>query len=91
MDVSGGGALRLDGREGQNDQAEHFLYPGWAGHLVMAYAFLKAMGLDGDIGMFIIDLRDQTATASSGHAVKSFTLICYPCRRRKPCRTWKMF
>ncbi len=27
-----------------------------AGHLVMAYAFLKAMGIEGNIGAFTIDL-----------------------------------
>jgi len=32
------------------------VHPDWAGHVVMAYAFLKAMGLDGGIGTFTVDL-----------------------------------
>ena len=49
------------------------VHPRWAGHLVMAYAFLKAMGLDGDIGTYTVDLSAHTATATDGHTVNSFT------------------
>ena len=49
------------------------VHPDWAGHVVMAYAFLKAMGLDGDLGTFTVDLRSGKATASSGHTLDSFT------------------
>ena len=49
------------------------VHPGWAGHLVMAYTFLRAMGLDGDIGTLTVDLGAQTATATAGHTVESFT------------------
>jgi lysophospholipase L1-like esterase len=45
------------------------VHPGWAGHLVMAYAFLKAMGLDGRIGTITLDLADNRATASEGHRI----------------------
>jgi len=45
------------------------VHPGLAGHLVMAYAFLKAMGLDGQIGTITLDMADGTATASEGHRV----------------------
>lgn len=48
------------------------VHPGWAGHLVMAYSFLRAMGLDGDIGTLTVDLGAQTATATAGHTVESF-------------------
>jgi hypothetical protein len=48
------------------------VHPDWAGHLVMAYAFLKALGLDGDIGTFSVDLKLNQAAASSGHEVRSF-------------------
>ena len=51
---------------------EDGVHPGWAGHLVMAYSFLRAMGLDGDIGTLTVDLGAQTATATAGHEVKSF-------------------
>jgi hypothetical protein len=49
------------------------VHPGWAGHIVMAYAFLKAMGLDGDLGTITVDLGTDKATASTGHSVDSFT------------------
>ena len=45
------------------------VHPGWAGHLVMAYAFLKAMGLDGQIGTITLDLTGGQATASEGHRI----------------------
>ena len=49
------------------------VHPGWAGHVIMAYAFLKALGLDGDLGTFTVDLGSGTATATAGHTVDSFT------------------
>jgi hypothetical protein len=48
------------------------VHPGWAGHLIMAYAYLKALGLDGDIGTFAVDLGTQQATVSAGHTLDSF-------------------
>jgi hypothetical protein len=48
------------------------VHPGWAGHLVMAYTYLRAMGLDGDIGTLRVDLGAQTAAATAGHTVESF-------------------
>ncbi len=47
------------------------VHPGWAGHLVMAYAFLKAMGLDGDIATITVDLAAGEASASKGHRILS--------------------
>jgi hypothetical protein len=35
----------------------------------MAYAFLKALGLDGDLGTVTVDLASGTAEASNGHRV----------------------
>jgi len=49
------------------------IHPGWAGQLVMAYAFLKAMGLDGDIATITVDLAADEARASEGHRVLSST------------------
>jgi lysophospholipase L1-like esterase len=49
------------------------VHPGWAGHVVMAYAFLKALGLDGDIGTFTVDLGAHQASVSDGHTLDSFT------------------
>jgi hypothetical protein len=37
----------------------------------MAYAFLKAMGLDGDLGTFTVDLKKETMKTSAGHEVVS--------------------
>ena len=48
------------------------VHPGLAGHLVMAYCFLRALGLDGDLGTLTVDLGAQTATATAGHQVESF-------------------
>ena len=48
------------------------VHPNWAGHLVMAYAFLKAMGLDGDLGTLNVDLQKGSATATAGHKIDSF-------------------
>lgn len=47
------------------------IHPGGAGHLVMAYAFLHALGLDGELGAFAVDLSSGQATASGGHEVVS--------------------
>jgi hypothetical protein len=48
------------------------VHPGWAGHLVMAYAFLHSFGLDGDIGTFTVDLRSNKAKVSNGHELLGF-------------------
>jgi lysophospholipase L1-like esterase len=47
------------------------VHPNWAGHTVMAYAFLKALGLKGEIGTLSVNLKRGTMTASSGHEVLS--------------------
>ena len=57
-------AYMISGKDG--------VHPGWAGHLVMAYSFLKAMGLDGNLGTLTVNLGAQTATATAGHTVESF-------------------
>src|SRR6266480_542796 len=48
------------------------IHPGWAGQLIMAYAFLKALGLDGEIGAFSVDLAHNQATVTKGHELVSF-------------------
>ena len=47
------------------------VHPGRNGHLVMAYAFLKAMGLDGNIGTVTVDIESGKSEASGGHKVIS--------------------
>jgi len=47
------------------------VHPGPNGHLVTAYAFLKAMGCDGNIGTITFDAAAGTAQATEGHKVIS--------------------
>ena len=58
-----GSDYAIPGRDG--------VHPYWAGHLIMAYAFLSAMGLPGDIGTFTVDLKHNTIKVSGGHKVVS--------------------
>ena len=46
------------------------VHPGPNGHLVIAYAFLKAMGLDGKIGTINVDMNGAT-TSTAGHKILS--------------------
>ncbi|MSU61609.1 MAG: hypothetical protein EXS31_04290 [Pedosphaera sp.] len=48
------------------------VHPGWAGQLIMAYCFLNAMGLDGDLGSIMVDLTADKADGKGGHAVTGF-------------------
>jgi hypothetical protein len=48
------------------------VHPGWAGHLVMAYAFLKGLDVPGDIGTFTVDLAANKAAVSKGHQLVSY-------------------
>lgn len=45
------------------------VHPRSNGHLVMAYGFLKALGLEGDIGTIAVSMKTSKATASHGHKV----------------------
>lgn len=45
------------------------VHPNRNGHLVMAYAFLKALGCDGNIGTIRVDLQGEKAEASEGHKI----------------------
>jgi lysophospholipase L1-like esterase len=47
------------------------VHPHWAGHTIMAYAFLKALGLNGEIGTFTVDLKKNRMKVSAGHKVIS--------------------
>ena len=48
------------------------IHPNPNGHVIMAYAFLKALGVGGDIGTITVDLANKKATATEGHTIKSF-------------------
>jgi len=43
------------------------VHPAWAGQTVMAYAFLKGLGVDGDIGTFTVDAKANKMKVSKGH------------------------
>jgi lysophospholipase L1-like esterase len=47
------------------------VHPDWAGQTVMAYAFLKALGCQGDIGTITVDLKNGKAKATKGHEITS--------------------
>lgn len=47
------------------------VHPGPNGHLVMAYAFLKALGVKGEIGTLTLDAKSGVATGSDGHKIVS--------------------
>jgi lysophospholipase L1-like esterase len=47
------------------------VHPGWAGQVIMARAFLTAMGVSGDIGTIIWDAATDKATASDGHEIRA--------------------
>lgn len=55
--------FRIAGKDG--------VHPGWAGHLIMAYGFLKGMGVDGNLGSVTYDETTGKATAANGHEVIS--------------------
>jgi lysophospholipase L1-like esterase len=47
------------------------VHPDPNGHLVMAYAFLKALGCDGNIGTITVDMGSSQATGTSGQEIVS--------------------
>lgn len=47
------------------------VHPDDNGHLIMAYALLKALGCRGEIGTITVDLADGKAQATDGHKILS--------------------
>jgi lysophospholipase L1-like esterase len=47
--------------------AEDGVHPSWAGHVVMAFGILSALGLSGDLASFRIDAANRSAAAGAGH------------------------
>ncbi|MCA9267593.1 MAG: SGNH/GDSL hydrolase family protein, partial [Planctomycetales bacterium] len=45
------------------------IHPGWAGQVIMAWAMMRALGLDGHIGTITVDMEKGAATATDGHHV----------------------
>ncbi len=47
------------------------IHPDWAGHTIMAWAFLRAMGVDGEIATIDYRPSDGTAKVSDGHVIEA--------------------
>jgi len=47
------------------------VHPAANGHIIMAYAFLKALGCHGEIGTITVDGKTGTAEGSTGHKILS--------------------
>jgi lysophospholipase L1-like esterase len=58
-----GETFQVSGKDG--------VHPDWAGHAIMAYAFLTALGIDGDLGTITLNDSDGTASATGGHEIIS--------------------
>ena len=56
-----GDGFKLEGNDG--------VHPGWAGHVMMATAFLEGLGLRGDVGQIDVDLATGKANARYGQRV----------------------
>lgn len=48
------------------------VHPDWAGQTIMAYAFLKGLGVTGEIGTYTVDLGANKASVSAGHELVAF-------------------
>jgi lysophospholipase L1-like esterase len=73
-----GDTFKLEGNDG--------VHPGWAGHVMMATAYLKALGLDGDLGTVEIDLPTGSVQAKHGQAATRQADGSYALRsERLPC------
>lgn len=74
-----GDGFKLEGNDG--------VHPGWSGHVMMATAYLKALGLDGDLGTVEIDLDAKgQVTAKNGQVASRRGVGEYALRsERIPC------
>ena len=59
-----GASYMITGKDG--------VHPDWAGQLVMAYSFLNAFGLEGNLGQITIDLDNKSASTTGGHEVQGY-------------------
>lgn len=48
------------------------IHPNPNGHLIFAYAFLKALGFDGDLGVLTVDFASGRTAGSPGHTVLGY-------------------
>jgi len=59
-----GASYMITGKDG--------VHPDWAGQCVMAYSFLNAFGLEGNLGQITIDLENKSASTMGGHEVQGY-------------------
>jgi lysophospholipase L1-like esterase len=59
-----GEGFKLEGNDG--------VHPGWAGHVMMATAYLEGLGLRGDVGQITVDLVAGKATSREGQRVVKY-------------------
>lgn len=59
-----GEGFKLEGNDG--------VHPGWAGHVMMATAFLEGLGLRGDLGQIDVDLAAGKADARYGQRIMGY-------------------
>ncbi len=53
--------------------ADDGVHPSWAGHVVMAYGLFKALGFNGNLGTFVVDLAAKSALTDGGHTFQGET------------------
>ena len=78
--------------------ADDGVHPSWAGHVVMAYGYFKALGINGDLGTIVIDLVKKTAITQGGHTfigelngLYTFRSTNYPfCADGVPDKDWSI-
>jgi lysophospholipase L1-like esterase len=51
--------------------ADDGVHPSWAGHVVMAFGLFSALGFDGNLGYFKINLATKTAATTGDHVFKA--------------------
>lgn len=82
--------MLVGGHRAQREHGTEFMiagkdgvHPGWAGQAVMAFAFLQALGLEGDLGTITLDARRGQAEATGGHEVLSSTATTVALQSRR--------
>ena len=69
--ISAGVAAQRQYGADYNFAGKDGVHPAWSGHVIMAYVFLKGLGLDGNIGRFSVDLNRGKIKLSAGHELVS--------------------
>ncbi|MGE9267287.1 MAG: SGNH/GDSL hydrolase family protein [Verrucomicrobiales bacterium] len=76
-----GEGFKVSGKDG--------VHPGWAGQTIMAYAILKGLGCDGEMGAVVYDVQSGQARGEKGHEVLEAKEGRIRVRSgRMPCAPW---